>query len=93
MIKSKEIAGPSCLTSAADDEPVFVLRANDELAPQTILDWADKYCFSKGGWNRMTKRQQEKCTEAAGLANEMRHWKATHPAPAPVATAPLHEDV
>ena len=28
-----------CLDNVADDEPIFVLRANDELAPDVILYW------------------------------------------------------
>lgn len=29
-----------CLENAGDDEPIFVLRARDELAPQLVLEWA-----------------------------------------------------
>jgi len=32
--------GEGCLGKAADDEPVFVLRAQDILAPMAIRDWA-----------------------------------------------------
>ncbi len=32
---------PSCLTNARDDEPVFVLRAQDKLAPFVIKIWAN----------------------------------------------------
>lgn len=33
--------GEGCLGRASDDEPVFVLRANDVLAPIVISQWAD----------------------------------------------------
>lgn len=42
MIKSREIAlEHSCLNKAADDEPVFVLRSTDKLAPILVRVWAD----------------------------------------------------
>jgi hypothetical protein len=42
-IKRDEIADPnSCLNRAADDEPIFVLRAKDMLAPKLVRDWAAK---------------------------------------------------
>ena len=30
----------NCLANAADDEPLFVLRAQDLVAPDTIRQWA-----------------------------------------------------
>jgi hypothetical protein len=42
-IKRDEISDPnSCLNRAADDEPVFVLRAKDPLAAKLVEDWAAK---------------------------------------------------
>ena len=38
MIKRLELIGPSCLTSAADDEPIFVLKSTDELAPSIVRE-------------------------------------------------------
>jgi hypothetical protein len=76
MIKVKEIAGPSCLTSAADDEPIFVLRANDELAPGLVYDWACSYVASKG--KDITEAQVAKYREAMDLVFAMREWKASH---------------
>lgn len=32
--------GEGCLGRAADDEPVFVLRAHDSDAPEIVLAWA-----------------------------------------------------
>lgn len=41
MLKRDEVNNPnSCLNKAADDEPVFVLRAGDELAADVVRDWA-----------------------------------------------------
>lgn len=74
MIKSDELKGPSCLTRAADDEPLFVVRANDELAPALVRDWATRYMASKGGPAYMTDAQLEKFREAHILAVKMEQW-------------------
>lgn len=81
MIKSKEIAGPSCLTKAHDDEPLFVLRANDALAPQLVREWASRYRASKGGQMMMTERQASKYNDALHLALNMEDWKAAQAKP------------
>jgi hypothetical protein len=42
MLKRDELSNPnSCLNKAMNDEPIFVLRANDPCAPDTIRAWAD----------------------------------------------------
>jgi len=44
MLKRDELTNPnSCINKAEDDEPVFVLRANDELAAETVEVWATMY--------------------------------------------------
>lgn len=35
------IQDPECCTSIAEDEPVFLLRGRDALAPDTIRYWAN----------------------------------------------------
>jgi len=43
MVKYDELHNEdSCLNKAADDEMLFVLRAQDESAPRTILHWISK---------------------------------------------------
>jgi len=74
MIKHLEIAGPSCLTRADSNEPLFVLRANDELAPLIVRRWANLYISSKGVF--ATKEQIAKFSEAMALAEQMESWKA-----------------
>jgi hypothetical protein len=54
-----------CLLKAADDEPIFVLRAQDASAPLTIRMWAD--------WNKNTLKP-EKYQAALDLACEMEQW-------------------
>ena len=34
-------ATDTCLQKAAEDEPIFVLRAKDKLAPSIVRRWAD----------------------------------------------------
>ena len=76
MLKRDEIATQtSCLNRAADDEPVFVLRANDEHAPAMVAKWARDYLEAKGGWAKADTRQRIKYTEAMDIASHMRIWK------------------
>lgn len=75
MIKSLELAGPSCLTNAADDEPLFVLRANDELAAGIVRAWAFAYHDKHASKGTMTKERFAKFTEALQLAMEMDEWQ------------------
>lgn len=60
----------SCLAKAADDEPLFVLRAHDKLAPNTVRVWA------------MMARAQgtpsEKVREAMDLADDMEDWSTVN---------------
>jgi hypothetical protein len=42
VIKKFEVSDPtSCLNKAADDEPVFVLRAHDRTAAQAVRWWLE----------------------------------------------------
>ena len=56
------------LSRAADDEPVFVLRAKDRLAPMTVQYWADL-----GG---MLGVDPDKTSEARQTARLMEKWAA-----------------
>jgi len=58
--------GEGCLGRAEDDEPVFVLRARDMLAPEIIHEWVDR--AEKAGCSAA------KVAEARELANKMVHW-------------------
>lgn len=75
MIKRDELKGPSCLTAAEDDEPIFVLKSTDDLAPGIVREWARQYRASKeaqvGGW---TPKQQAKYEEACLLSTKMLRW-------------------
>ena len=82
MIKSEEVANPSsCLNKAAEDEPLFVLRANDELAPYIVEEWAQCRIHQRG-------RDDPKALEAIQCANRMREWKDSQQTRMRVAAAP-----
>ena len=63
-----------CLEKAADDEPIFVLRAQDRCAPAAIRAWVHR---AIGAGAPLAK------TEAAmACAAEMEKWQAEHSAQA-----------
>lgn len=73
--KTDNIVNPnSCWNKAANDEPIFVLRAHDGVAADLVVMWANKYALSKGGYARMNEAQQAKYREALQCAQEMRIW-------------------
>lgn len=68
MIKRDELADPnSCLNKAADDEPIFVLRAQDRTAAVLVRRWAD-------GAVRLGTLSGEKYAEALAIADAMDRW-------------------
>jgi len=80
--KLDELLNPNgCLGKAADNEPIFVLRANDPIAPSIVRRWADDYLIDKRENSTdgcVTHRQLSKAQEARGLANEMDSWRDYH---------------
>lgn len=61
--------GISCYDKAADDEPLFVLRAQDILAPEMVREWA--YRAQKAGV------PFAKVDEARRCADLMEDWQIT----------------
>ncbi len=53
-----------------EDEPVFILRAQDELAPATIDHWSN-LLEAHDGDPRAVKLARD-------WAQEMRHWQISH---------------
>ncbi len=69
MIKRQEISDPtSCLNKAADDEPVFVFRAQDQTAPWVIEQWLDV------NWDNLSEGKRE---HARACIAAMRAWPTT----------------
>lgn len=67
MIKSLELE-IGTITRAAEDEPLFVLRAKDKSAPGIVRVWVA--AAELAGVSR------EKVDEALDLANQMERWAA-----------------
>jgi hypothetical protein len=61
----------SCLAKAAPDEPLFVLRAQDRLAPKIVRYWA----MEAGALGRVPF---SKVNEAFALADRMEAWQREH---------------
>lgn len=59
-----------CLLNAGEDEPIFVLRSTDTLAPRVIEMWSDLAAFCG--------TPMDKVNEARQLANRMREWQVEH---------------
>lgn len=57
----------SCLAKAGDDEPIFVLRANDPMAPYIVRKWAAE--------SAAHGQPHEKIIGAMNLAKEMQEWR------------------
>jgi hypothetical protein len=64
-----------CFAKAADDEPLFVLRATDEIAPQIVRWWAREA--------ELAGTPREKVMEAHQLADAMLAWQESHGAKVP----------
>ena len=62
--------GSTCYDKAAPDEPIFVLRAQDMLAPEIVREWA--YRALKLG------TPLAKVDEARRLADAMENWQIEH---------------
>ena len=58
--------GKGCLGKAADDEPVFILRAQDMLSADLVESWAIQANALGCPW--------DKVREAKELAQRMREW-------------------
>ena len=81
MIKQQELTNPnSYINRAAQDEPVFVLCANDPLAAVAVREWARNYIVIQ----RQTHgtllcepgtKYKNKFDEAMGIADQMDTWR------------------
>lgn len=66
MIKRDELTKRGCLNKAADDEMLFVLRAQDVSAPKVVLHWIAK---------NFDNASEEKLREAFECAIAMKKFK------------------
>ncbi len=86
MLKIEELNDPaSSLCKAAPDEPIFVLRAQDKLAPKTVRDWASRLMLEADNTSdpELRVRQSAKAVEATKLADRMEAWQAANTSKVP----------
>ena len=63
-----------CYGAAATDEPVFILRANDPLAPAVVEAWAARYLSSTAVQYVDPEHRERKYRAALQCAADMREW-------------------
>lgn len=66
-----------CHGAAADDEPIFTLRATDPTAPFLVRLWAAHYAERNEPFD---ERQRKKFDEAIACAKDMELWRLENPA-------------
>jgi hypothetical protein len=64
----------SCLNKAETGEPLFILRANDPIAAQTVRMWAAMAEVTP-------QHSEEKIASALRLADDMEKWRDSRPQP------------
>jgi hypothetical protein len=70
-----------CLAKAADDEPIFILRAHDMLAPEIVRAWVaavSRRHMVGHGWEQPRPHLLNKLSEAEDLARRMEAWQQKH---------------
>lgn len=61
----------SCLNRAESDEPIFVLRAHDVLAPGIVRQWARLRYYARGP-------RDTAADDAEDIADAMEKWRKIH---------------
>jgi hypothetical protein len=64
--------GEGCLGKADDDEPVFIIRAQNRFAPEIVFSWA------RWVWIAGADRESPEIKEAEALFRQMEAWQITH---------------
>ena len=64
-----------CYAAAADDEPIFTLRANDPLAANMVRIWADEYLALKSLSGGLDEKAVRKLRDARICADAMDAWR------------------
>jgi len=67
---STKDSGLPILDKVAPDEPVFVLRARDIIAPEIVREWAYRA--------QCEGAPIEKCDDARRIADAMEQWQIGH---------------
>lgn len=69
-----------CLAKVADDEPIFVLRAKDLLAPQVVRFWAS---LVEEHVTKFSPERTAKAKDARDIARLMEDWQSSNLASLP----------
>lgn len=76
MTAAEELKGQGCLGKADPNEPVFVLRGQDLLAPIVVRIWAGMLTLAaKVTGARKAKAMKRKAQAALDLADRMDAWR------------------
>ena len=73
-------ATDSCLAKVKDDEPIFVLRAQDAYAPILVRFWANLVASQ---YRKEGRTMTPKVKEAEVLALQMEDWQRANAAKVP----------
>jgi hypothetical protein len=79
--KKEELASTTgCLAKAARDEPIFVLRAQDKLAPMVVQYWIQLVEAERRatGASTMELIEDPKLQAAHNLSKQMEEWQREH---------------
>jgi hypothetical protein len=68
----------ACLLNAEPGEPLFVLRAQDRLAPGVVDEWALRLHHSSTATHDQMQRSHGKLVAARQVAEDMRAWQAAN---------------
>lgn len=68
---STKKTGVPCYDKAAEDEPLFVIRAQSKNAPEYVLMWANQA--------RVMGVNEEKVAGALQVAKDMKEWQGANP--------------
>ena len=72
-IKKQELID-GCFAKAGDDEPLFVLRATDKLAPALVREWARQFATHCQVGFRLKEEWHSKYKAALDVADAMEAW-------------------
>lgn len=73
-LREATLRGEGPLAKAADNEPVFLLRAQDNLSAQLVEMWAIQASVMVPSADDKGHTLDKKVTEARQIADAMHHW-------------------
>jgi len=80
-VSTKLNPGPfDCYAKLAEDEPYFLLRAKDVIAPAVIRYWIDlRRSLASASGTYINQDYEAKLQEAEACATAMETWRKDHP--------------